>query len=162
MKLTNEQLAEIRKRAEAATAGPWYVSGDSGVCTGHPGHQTISRYYGGLTNKVCSLSDGGAYIDNINEDNDATFIANARTDIPALLDMIAELQAENKLLESSFEESERNKNRYADELERKEDEDLANALEDAFGTLTDEEVEGYIKDIRKMEAIANDSGKASR
>ncbi|MDQ0270798.1 hypothetical protein [Cytobacillus purgationiresistens] len=83
-------------------------------------------------------------------------ISDSLDDIPALLDAIAELQAENKILETSFEECERNKNRYADEIERKENEDLINALEDAFGTLTDEEVEGYVKTIRQMGAISND------
>jgi hypothetical protein len=92
MKLTQEQLEAIRQRAEKATPGPWEIRWGE-VVTKHPDHQNVSQWYDGYSNAICSLNDG-EYIINSNEDNDATFIAHARTDIPALLDHIAELEAE--------------------------------------------------------------------
>lgn len=108
-KLTNEQLAEIRKRAEAATGGPWVVSPDK---CGPEGQGVFNEEDFGC---ICEVGDPYPRGNNKPTEN-MNFIASARTDIPALLDMIAELQAENKLLESSFEESERNKNRYAENM----------------------------------------------
>jgi hypothetical protein len=104
-KLTQEQLEAIRQRAENATPGPWEV-GWGDVITKHPDCQNVSQWYGGHSNAICSLNDG-EYIMNSNEDNDAAFIANARTDIPALLDHIAELEAEVKRLESELTECNR-------------------------------------------------------
>jgi hypothetical protein len=75
MKLTKEQLEAIRQRAENAAAGPWdifeggYVVQGDGMILGNP-------------------------VAKCKNDEDATFIAHARTDIPALLDHIAELEAE--------------------------------------------------------------------
>jgi hypothetical protein len=75
MKLTQEQLEAIRQRAENAAAGPWdifeggYVVQGDGMILGNP-------------------------VAKCENDEDATFIAHARTDIPALLDYIAELEAE--------------------------------------------------------------------
>jgi hypothetical protein len=75
MKLTQEQLEAIRQRAENATPGPW---------------------------EIATTTDGAYVLDTddmiiaatIERTEDATFIAHARTDIPALLDHIAELEAE--------------------------------------------------------------------
>lgn len=75
MKLTQEQLEVIRQRTENATPGPW---------------------------KIASTTDGDYVLDTddmiiaatIERTEDATFIAHARTDIPALLEHIAELEAE--------------------------------------------------------------------
>lgn len=73
MKLTYEQLAEIRQRTENASAGPWELGEECRELWNRDGR----NFLGGM-----SLYD-----------YDATFIANARTDIPALLDMITELQS---------------------------------------------------------------------
>jgi hypothetical protein len=74
MKLTQKQLEAIRQRAENATPGPWYLD-DS--------------------NRELWNNDGKNFIGSIRlEKDDTTFIAHARTDIPALLDHIAELEAE--------------------------------------------------------------------
>jgi hypothetical protein len=67
-RLTDEQLAEIRKRAEAATDGPWTVS--------FPGAKVINAY--------------GIGVDNFDED--AEFIAHAREDVPKLLAEIGRLK----------------------------------------------------------------------
>lgn len=75
MKLTQVQLEAIHQRAENATPGPW---------------------------QIATTTDGAYVLDTddmiiaatIERTEDATFIANARTDIPVLLDHIAELEAE--------------------------------------------------------------------
>jgi hypothetical protein len=79
MKLTQEQLEAIRQRAENATPGPW---------------------------QIATTTDGAYVLDTddmiiaatIERTEDASFIAHARTDIPALLDHIAELEAELAIL----------------------------------------------------------------
>lgn len=81
--LSDERLAEIRARAEAATSGPWRKQG---------------------TNNLLCVTDGdGAYIvarfpnatlHGKNRDANAAFIAHARQDIPALLDHATTLAAE--------------------------------------------------------------------
>ncbi len=55
--LTPEQITEIRKRAERATPGPWWVS----------------------------FGNRGCYVKDVDREEDAVFIANSRKDIPALL-----------------------------------------------------------------------------
>jgi hypothetical protein len=77
-KLTQEQLEAIRQRAENATAGPWFE--DNGDV------KTIA-----ITDRKYTEPE---MIAEAWFTNDATFIAHARTDIPALLDHIAELEAE--------------------------------------------------------------------
>lgn len=70
-----------------------------------------------LTNE--QLAEIGQKAESLSEDMPFYTWESSRlldTDMPALLDMIAELQAENELLETSFEESERNKNRYAENM----------------------------------------------
>jgi Ead/Ea22-like protein len=84
MKLTQEQLEAIRQRAENATPGPWETCEISKLS-----HAKWFGVLGGESDD--SLIDIG--VDTLNE-ADATFIAHARTDIPALLDYIAELEAE--------------------------------------------------------------------
>ena len=75
-RLTDEQLAAIRARAEAATPGPWHVpGGDDG------GADWVDKANGDM---VCQCT---SY-------RNAPFIAHAREDIPALLAHIDGLQAE--------------------------------------------------------------------
>jgi len=83
MKLTQEQIEEIRKRAEAATPDEWFVMHDRDVMIESPS--------GSCDTHTIAYSETSV---------DAIFIANARQDIPALLAHIAELQAENKALKS--------------------------------------------------------------
>ncbi|CAH0305870.1 hypothetical protein [Priestia megaterium] len=72
MKLTQEQIEEIRGRLDYVTSGPWDI--------------------GGMNDKVTSDSNELAIAYDIMNENDAAFIANARQDVPALLDRIEELQ----------------------------------------------------------------------
>lgn len=69
---TDTRLAEITARAEAATAGPW--TADSWEIHGP----------GGWVAESCDIND---YKKSV---ADGTFIANARTDIPFLLALVAE------------------------------------------------------------------------
>ena len=82
MKLTQEQIEEIRKRAEAATPDEWFVMHDRDVMIESPS--------GSCDTHTIAYSETNV---------DATFITNARQDIPALLAHIAEL--ENKCKEFS-------------------------------------------------------------
>lgn len=77
--LTKYQIESIRKRAESATEGPWRLYDE--YC------DTVETYSGKSVARV--QSEG-------NRLSDMEFIANARQDIPALLDHIAELEAELK------------------------------------------------------------------
>lgn len=88
-RLTNEELTTIRERAEKATKGPWLVDNlGSGVVSEH----AVSYWWNGESDEICSLSDGGEYIENTNAGNDAAFIAHAREDIPRLLAEIERLR----------------------------------------------------------------------
>lgn len=89
-RLTNEQLAEIRKRAEATTAGPWYVSA---LAEGY-------IYAGGEFTVVASTveynEDGSVHtrLDNDKSVDNQEFIAHARQDVPALLAEVERLRRE--------------------------------------------------------------------
>ncbi len=85
-RLTDKELAEIRARCEAATGGPWryvleardHMSGDSFIMTGPLGDR-----------------HGDLYITKGNESGssaDYDFIANARQDVPRLLDEVERLR----------------------------------------------------------------------
>ena len=77
--LTEKRLAEIRGREKVATQGPWAVQ-DKGA---------IPLIYG---------PDGERVAKVIDHQEDAAFIAHAREDIPALLDEVERLRAENEKL----------------------------------------------------------------
>ena len=80
--MIDEELDEIRRRCEKASAGPWksYVEGrdhwggDSFILTGDGENRGEDLYISGATN------------------DDQDFIAHARQDIPRLLDEIARLK----------------------------------------------------------------------
>ena len=79
--LTEEQVAEIRARCEAATEGPWESTGDQIVTYAVP--KTASH-------PVQPISVGDVFI----EYEDAEFCAHAREDIPALLAALDEQAVE--------------------------------------------------------------------
>ena len=103
-RLTPEQTEEIRARAEAATPGPWRAMAD--------GNQYINtRYFPTAKCVGCARVDGLVRPWNPHAlvafgfdpkeyetarflEPDATFIAHARSDIPALLAEIAALKEE--------------------------------------------------------------------
>jgi hypothetical protein len=85
-RLNAEEIEAIRKRAEAATAGPWYntrwdVATEPDCTTGYPSSPE----------SICGTFDG-EYIENPNGINDAEFIAHAREDVPKLLVEIERLR----------------------------------------------------------------------
>lgn len=87
MKLTQERLEAIRQRAENATPGPWILSPEK--C----GPEGQGVYEAESFGHICEVGDPYPRGNNRPQEN-MEFIAHARTDIPALLDHIAELEAE--------------------------------------------------------------------
>ncbi|MCR1994492.1 hypothetical protein NSA31_22395 [Bacillus subtilis] len=77
--ITKEQLEEIRQRVEAVGGARWFVSDRTDVSYEYPPGSCE-------VHSVC-MTSGNVYAD---------FIANARHDIPVLLDHIAELESELK------------------------------------------------------------------
>lgn len=75
--MTPEELQEIRERCEAATEGPWTRLDARQCCTGFCIEPVL---HGSDPDDSLSVAD-------------ATFIAHARTDIPALLARVRELEA---------------------------------------------------------------------
>ena len=94
--MTKEQLAEIQSRADAATEGPWRVQEIEGsfqlvVLADVPTGRT---YDDESSNIVClGFDEDYEYACAFNAENDIMMICKARTDIPALLDYIRELEA---------------------------------------------------------------------
>jgi len=84
--LSNEELAEIRERAERANPGPWYV-GYGGVI-----------YQKGIPDETGSCDDPKVADMSCNQPNNRRFIAASRTDIPRLLDEVEWLKAANAKL----------------------------------------------------------------
>jgi hypothetical protein len=76
--LTDAELAEIEKRAEAATVEPWTVFAKG---------ETIEVDYDGDTDAPIIKWTGfdGSYLSRKHDRANANFIAASRTDIPALL-----------------------------------------------------------------------------
>jgi hypothetical protein len=80
--LSKEQIAEIEQRAKKATPGPWYVDDVYQIiqCENDSDDTVIADYSFISDFDVCR--------------DDVDFIASARTDIPALLEHIRELEAQ--------------------------------------------------------------------
>jgi hypothetical protein len=92
MKLTQEQIEEIRKRAETTTPGPWEVGAE--VDGMYSGLNTVVRTTNPpteWTSRIVSVGQTRRHIKG-DAENNVAFIANARQDIPALLAHIAELE----------------------------------------------------------------------
>jgi hypothetical protein len=83
--LTNADLAAIRERAEAASPGPWDFST----------HWVWRTELDGRRAKSFAIVHDNP--------DDARFIAHSRTDIPALLDTIENLRAENARYRETLE-----------------------------------------------------------
>jgi len=87
-RLTDEQLAEIRKRAEAATAGPWGIE-DGEIVS--------------LTELIADLFPS-TVCDGYDSQGTAEFIAHAREDVPKLLAEIERLTKVIKYVNDLSEE----------------------------------------------------------
>ena len=96
--MTPEQLAEIRARSEAATPGPWEC-----IESFPPGEYALAAR---PPDEAFPLTLAVVGNDDAWEDAEANtqFVAHARTDIPALLDYIEELEAKLSL---TYDEAER-------------------------------------------------------
>jgi len=81
--MNEEQIEEIRKRAEAVARGEWYVGVDGSVND--------------------RRDDFNWKIAEVKEKSDAEFIAHAREDIPALLAEVERLREEVRYLEEDVE-----------------------------------------------------------
>lgn len=84
--MNTDELTAIRERCDAATPGPWKL-----------GRYTVSGRVqidqSETAPKVNPLKWQRATICRESRENDATFIAHARADIPALLDEVTRLRA---------------------------------------------------------------------
>ncbi|MFZ7945721.1 hypothetical protein [Neobacillus sp. 19] len=96
-RLTDEQLAEIRKRAEAATPGPWVWEK---FALDEDDWDTEMPWLGNATESVMDFGDCEQYYPTQGtppNDADAEFIAHARQDVPKLLAEVARLNRKNNL-----------------------------------------------------------------
>lgn len=100
--ITQDQIQQIKDRAEAATAGPWEFRENEFNMDGDNGDHIGA---------IRSLDWWIAAIDDAGWDEDAkanaTFIAAARSDIPALIAHIEALQAEVADLDKALGECRR-------------------------------------------------------
>ena len=91
--LTEEELAEIEARANAAAAGPWRVDG-------HPGDEC--RIEGG---NLAGHDGMVIYDEGGHGPEDALFIAHARSDVPRLIADLRASRAEVERLREELEEA---------------------------------------------------------
>ena len=94
--MTPERLNAIRRRAEAATEGPWSAANEHGnfpeadplwrVSQMRPGWESMSPTEGYITDVAETFSD------DPHADPNAEFIAHARTDVPDLLTEVKRLR----------------------------------------------------------------------
>lgn len=92
-RLTPEQVQAMRARAGSATPGPWTTESTGANYCGFSLNVVIAATAPGKFNRIYAVPPGGRY-----PAADQTFIAKARTDVPALCDTADSLQAENERL----------------------------------------------------------------
>ena len=92
-RLTDEQLAAIRARADVATPGPWTWRGGNLVTLNDTASRSSSmgRCVLAIDGEATSINDLVEW-EYVREAEDAEFIAASREDIPALLAHIDELE----------------------------------------------------------------------
>jgi hypothetical protein len=102
--LTAQQLDEIETRANAASKGPWGVYDGDNYADVAADMQVTSPGSYNYREKIARLEDENYWDDQDHADHDesrapeqmianATFVAHARTDVPALLDEVRRLAA---------------------------------------------------------------------
>ena len=77
--LSDERIAEIRAREQAATPGPWWAD-----------HRSYRAEHG-PEYEVCTEGGRGVWTAHCHRWPDTDFIAAARRDVPALLDEVERL-----------------------------------------------------------------------
>ncbi|MEU4570812.1 hypothetical protein [Micromonospora sp. NPDC023956] len=91
-------LNAIRRRAQAATPGPWGVGNGTNVVRGLEvtgrGSYTCIQSVAEMVDEYDREGWGHAEFVEVDPEDDAEFIAHARTDIPALLAEVDRLRAE--------------------------------------------------------------------
>lgn len=123
--LSEERLAEIRHRTDAATPGPWHVEDDK---------RDLNRW---VTSESGTLEANFGYLGNRNQD-DAQFVAHAREDVPALL---VELDRRTVALETAISQcatalAKRDKHKQRAEIANAELEALRGGLREIGGDPT--------------------------
>lgn len=92
--LTDEELAEMEARCQAATPGPWFRRADRFV------EAKCELSAGDIVSPVRSLIAQTRWTERNNPDNEAAytalFIAHARTDVPRLIAALRALQTKVK------------------------------------------------------------------
>lgn len=91
--LSEEEIAEIEKRANAATPGPWYTQATGETYAGFSVESLICATAPGKYNRVYANPPGGSF-----PGADQSFIANARQDIPRLIATIRAYEAKIRML----------------------------------------------------------------
>ncbi|KKM06596.1 hypothetical protein LCGC14_1742440 [marine sediment metagenome] len=113
--VTDERAAEMRKRHDSATPGPWHWDGtEAYLYSQEPNHEAKDSI--AVRYKSRSLLCGHA-AQPVHE-HDAVFIAHARADIPALLDERKRLKAELSKLYISVDDGDDEIHRLDTALDR--------------------------------------------
>jgi len=89
--ITEAELAEMEGRAQKATDGPWEVGRCSWACDGWACGVTHGRS-GDIYDDPIFKSDARDECTHIINEQDATFIARARTDVPRLIAEVRRLR----------------------------------------------------------------------
>jgi hypothetical protein len=101
-RLTDEQLAEISKRAEAATPGDWCIYDDIDA-TGE---------------RAFYLETETEIIGDTRKSSDAEFIAHAREDVPKLLAEIERLRSESNYWRMEHDHQRKLSETYSEKYKR--------------------------------------------
>lgn len=112
MKLTQQELDEIRGRCNAASPGPWIEGRFDLYYT----YSTVPKDASG--EYVCQSF---ATFDDLVRVRNGTFIAHARQDVPSLLDHIAARDADVAKIDKALVERRLSDNRYLGDLLRERD-----------------------------------------
>lgn len=92
--MTDERIAQIRARADAATRGPWHVELTAETYIDRPSRYPIYSEVRGIVD----VAEGDTYVAQTKRGNeqardDAEFIAHAREDVATLLAEVERLRA---------------------------------------------------------------------
>ncbi|AZU61014.1 hypothetical protein [Neobacillus mesonae] len=135
--LTQEDIEAIRKRAEAATRGPWIKYNKHG--------KWISNY------------PYWDYVGEINKDADYEFIVKAREDVPKLLAEIERLRAESDYWRMEHEHQRKQAEVYLEKY-RLEKDKSADMVREMFGGKIEDAAKKIADELRRK--LGDTNGKA--